>query len=540
MWTVAESEGYFHKMPPIMYEEDHIRSIIHQLLAVRESIMQREQEYQPMLDKLDENHFKSARNLVRYLALRTFNLREIQPKLSNLGISSIGTSERYTLGNLDNILHLLHLLVGEKYYGEKLHYEHQTTVFSSWEKLQRNTFTLFGKSTGNTPHIMVTMPGEAAENQALIKNLLQEGMNVARINCSHDEESVWKMIIDNIRREEKAQGRYCKIYMDLAGPKIRTGKVALIKMKKKKGKKQINYISLNIGETLHLYKADVLGTNAIYTESGDLIAPAKISMTLPQIFDDLKPNQRIWFDDGKIGAVVQSIQEKYAVLEVTHTGIKGGRLRAEKGINLPETDLDLPPLTGDDLKILPFIAKHADIVGYSFVRHPKDVATLRKHLLKYGREDIGLVLKIENRIAFHNLPALLFAAMKHRAIGVMIARGDLAIEVGWERIAEVQEEILWICEAAHIPIIWATQVLESLAKTGTASRAEITDAAMSNRAECVMLNKGPFIVEAVHMLGDILNRMYEHQWKKKRTLRTLRVAEYFFTSKEIKEEVRSL
>jgi pyruvate kinase len=108
--------------------------------------------------------------------------------------------------------------------------------------------------------------------------------------------------------------------------------------------------------------------------------------------------------------------------------------------------------------------------------------------------------------------------------GVMIARGDLAVECGFERLAEIQEEILWICEAAHIPVIWATQVLETLAKTGRPSRAEITDAAMGERAECVMLNKGPHIDRAVAVLDDILRRMEGHQRKKSARLRALRLA----------------
>ena len=111
--------------------------------------------------------------------------------------------------------------------------------------------------------------------------------------------------------------------------------------------------------------------------------------------------------------------------------------------------------------------------------------------------------------------------------GVMIARGDLAIEVGWERLAEVQEEILWLCEAAHVPVIWATQVLESLAKKGMPSRAEVTDAAMGGRAECVMLNKGPYIVETTRFLGDILGRMQSHQAKRRPALRSLAVSRNF-------------
>lgn len=107
----------------------------------------------------------------------------------------------------------------------------------------------------------------------------------------------------------------------------------------------------------------------------------------------------------------------------------------------------------------------------------------------------------------------------------MIARGDLAVEAGYERLAEVQEEMLWLCEAAHVPTVWATQVLETLAKKGLPSRAEITDAAMSGRAEAVMLNKGPYIPEAIECLDDILGRMQAHQTKKRALLRLLAVAE---------------
>ena len=110
------------------------------------------------------------------------------------------------------------------------------------------------------------------------------------------------------------------------------------------------------------------------------------------------------------------------------------------------------------------------------------------------------------------------------SVGVMIARGDLAVECGYERLAEAQEEILWISEAAHVPVVWATQVLETLTKTGRPTRAEITDAAMGERAECVMLNKGPYVVEAVRTLDDILRRMEAHQDKKRSMLRKLGVA----------------
>jgi len=183
-------------------------------------------------------------------------------------------------------------------------------------------------------------------------------------------------------------------------------------------------------------------------------------------------------------------------------------------------------LTAKDLEDLPFIARHADLIGYSFVRHADDIFQLHRHLADLHADRLGLILKVETRHAFAELPKLLLACMRGGPFGVMIARGDLAVECGFERMAEVQEEILWVCEAAHTPVIWATQVLESLAKTGMPSRAEVTDAAMSERAECVMLNKGPFIREAVRTLDNILRRMQAHQAKKRAMLRPLHLAQH--------------
>ena len=139
-----------------------------------------------------------------------------------------------------------------------------------------------------------------------------------------------------------------------------------------------------------------------------------------------------------------------------------------------------------------------------------------------GAAGCGLVLKIETEAAFTRLPEILLHAMRSQRVGVMIARGDLAVEVGYERLAELQEEILWLCEAAHMPVIWATEVLDHLARTGQPSRAEVTDAAMAQRAECVMLNKGPHLDTAIVVLDDILRRMSGHQRKKTALLRPLR------------------
>lgn len=249
---------------------------------------------------------------------------------------------------------------------------------------------------------------------------------------------------------------------------------------------------------------------------------AIITCTLPAIFDQVCVGERIWFDDGRIGGVIRRVESDWLEVEITHARDDGESLGGDKGINLPDSQLDLPALTEKDIQDLLVVAKEADMVGLSFVQNEKDIATLRACLKDLGSPKLGIVLKIETRRAFENLPELIFSAMANEVAGVMIARGDLAVECGYERLAEVQEEILWAAEAAHMPVIWATQVLETLAKTGLPSRAEITDAAMGQRAECVMLNKGAHILEAIRTLNDILGRMQTHQTKKRPLLRALR------------------
>ena len=137
------------------------------------------------------------------------------------------------------------------------------------------------------------------------------------------------------------------------------------------------------------------------------------------------------------------------------------------------------------------------------------------------------MIKVETPDAVRNLPDLLFSGMCEEKVGVMIARGDLAVEIGFERMSEVQEEILWICEAAHVPVIWATQVLETLNKSGVATRSEITDAAHAAFADCVMVNKGTHLIKTMETLKDILVRSGGHHVKKRYTSRPLSIAKRF-------------
>jgi pyruvate kinase len=183
-------------------------------------------------------------------------------------------------------------------------------------------------------------------------------------------------------------------------------------------------------------------------------------------------------------------------------------------MNFPQSDIKLPGLSEIDRLNLEFIVEHADAVSLSFIRKPADIQLLLDELDRLGADQLGLVIKVETKKAFKNLPRLILTAMRRYPIAVMIARGDLAVECGWARLAELQKEILWICDAARVPVVWATQVLEQEAKKGLPSRAEITDAAESQQADCVMLNKGPHILATIRTLDNILRRMQSLREKK--------------------------
>lgn len=285
---------------------------------------------------------------------------------------------------------------------------------------------------------------------------------------------------------------------------------------------------LHVGDTLVLHRGDRPGEPARYDEEGRLLEPAHVACTLGNVYTDVRVGEPVLFDDGKIEGVIRYVSDDEIQVEVTYAKPGGTKLRGFKGINLPESNLRLRGLNDKDRADLAFVVQHADVVNVSFVNEAEDVLDLLGELERLEAPEVfGIILKIETQRGFRNLPVILMAAMQRYPLGVMIARGDLAVECGWQHLAEVQEELLRLCEAAHVPIVWATQVLESVAKKGRPSRAEITDAAMSQRAECVMLNKGPYILEAIAMLDEILTTMQDFQQKKAPMLPMLPMTEPF-------------
>lgn len=619
-------------------ETEHLQKefefLVNQLVAIRSDMVSLANSFEKFLTEIDPNYQKSAQNLLHYLTFRCRDLRALQVKLARLGLSSLGRAESHVLATVDAVVKTLCHAMGKPWHSP----EPASIDFSVGRRLlEEHKEALLGRSPAeHHVHIMVTMPSEAADDYTLVHELVKSGMNCMRINCAHDDISAWSRMIEHLRRAERATQRSCRLLMDLAGPKLRTGMLEpgervikvrpvrdllgcvvrparvwlsslpiasptpsdaslpvsqywLSKLKvgdkiefqdvrgatrrlkildvtkdgcwaetkktayivpgtilscrsidgDQKGEVSVggflpheNPILLRQGDLLIL-SADVeLGRPATLDSSGQVLSPATIGCTLPEIIKDLRAGERVWLDDGKIGGFIEKVKGGRAYIRISECKEKGGKLRGDKGINLPDSRLRLPALTNKDIKDLEFIVQQADMVALSFANSADDVKLLQQHLTSISsqlgsKSKPAIVLKIETKRGFENLPAMLLAAMAAPCCGVMIARGDLAVECGFERLAEVQEEILWLCEAAHVPVIWATQVLESLAKEGLPSRAEISDAAMGTRAECVMLNKGPHIIEAVKALSDILRRMQGHQSKKSSMLRQLNLAQTF-------------
>ena len=576
-----------------------------------------EQSWSDWLDSVAPEHRSSARNLLQYWAIRQRDLRALQAHLAAHGLSSLGRSEPHVRGTLMAVRSAIDAMLD---HGAAPRCPTEQ-VGDGEQRLRRNAIELLGPCPAErATRIMVTLPSSAAGDPGLVRDLIERGMDIARINCAHDDADAWRSMARHVREAEAASGRSCLIAMDLAGPKLRTGglqpgprclklrphrdavgrvlaaarawltpsesparppepdmptllvpgewlnrrrtgdTVILYDARESKRRIVLESSGENTGQggmvgtackTTYLMAGTELrveGTDDV-TKLGDLppieqslvlrrgdllkvtrdcspvavspIGGARIGCSLPEVFDGARVGDAIHFDDGKIGGQITAVAPDALTVRIDHPPRGSAKLRAGKGINVPDTPLEICALTAKDIADLATVVELADVVEMSFVRTASDVHSLLDELRRIGDDRLGIVLKIETRQGFQNLPQLLLTAMNRGRVGVMIARGDLAVECGFERLAELQEEILWLCEAAHLPVIWATQVLEQCVETGLPTRAEISDAAMSERAECVMLNKGPCVLDAVAVLDEILRRMTEHHYKKTALLRRL-------------------
>jgi pyruvate kinase len=468
--------------------------------ALRQSVAAARTVYGSFRERIERPGFAaSALNLVQYLALRRQDLRVMQRQLMVLGLSTLGRSEGHVMASLDAVIATLSGLSGK----QPARAPSDRPFLRGERRLACNTDELFGPPRkGRAGRIMVTLGTEAADDPRVIAGLVAAGADVLRINCGHGDATEWARMIANARAA--APVRPMRVLMDIAGPKVRTGKVVT----------PASGNRLNVGDALFL-------TRRLDPDKANLFQ----ATCAPEcVIDRLSVGDLASMDDGKLSGHITARTDRGVMFTITAGRLKGVKLKPERGLNFPGVDLGLDPLTEKDRGDLDFVALNADLVGMSFVQTAAHVADFQLELAarRPDWQRLGLVAKIETPMGVRNLPDIIVQGAGRQPMAVMIARGDLAVEIGFERVAEVQQEILWLCEAAQVPAIWATQVLEGLVQDGLPSRSEMTDAATATQAECVMLNKGPNQVAAVAVLDRMFRTFAENQTKKTPTLRALK------------------
>ncbi|MCR9131711.1 MAG: pyruvate kinase [bacterium] len=589
---------------------EKIHKIIEEIDEVLTVIKKLESDHRHSIQKVHPSFKSGAKNLIHYGAFRSLNLKKLQKRLHQFGLSILDGTESHIATSLLTCRHFLLALVGEI----KPAAMRQGSVKRAIKQQKKHAKDLFGyRSKGRRVRIMITLPTEAAYDYTLIRNLIASGMNIARINCAHGNPEIWMRMIQNLQRAKTELRKKCKVFMDLAGPKLRTGQITagvtvrkftptrnasgevieptrikfvsdLYKLshndelpvdldwmhslvegdrvvckdaRNKRRKFVVKQVTKDhvhaecnktcylkpritlsvkstkrtcaigefhgINQALILRKDDLLrvinpnlDVNSTQPSNGQETEQELpfISCTAPEIFETVQAGEKIIFDDGKIEGIILEASSLELLVKITNAKHGGSKLRADKGINLPDSNLSYTGLTAKDKIDLQFIVKHADAVNASFVQSASDITELYKELnLLDAPDHLGVVLKIENQKAYQNLSSILLEGMKRYPLGVMIARGDLAIEAGWANMPRIQNEILRWCNSAHVPTVWATQVLENMAKKGIPSRSELTDVANSLKSDCVMLNKGDYILETLHLLHSILSDMDSYRDK---------------------------
>jgi len=337
--------------------------------------------------------------------------------------------------------------------------------------------------TGKRTKIVATV-GPACKSPEDLKTLIREGVNVFRINASHSTPGELQRWIQLAREASSQTGRYVATLVDLQGPRIRTGRL-------KDGKP----LQLEKGKEFSIVSAASPGFDSVITTS------------YRQFSKIVAKGDRVLLDNGLMELEIIRLEKNRAVGRV----LAGGRLGENKGINLPNARIDFPAVTEKDLGDLAIAAKmNADYIGLSFVRNEKDIQTVKKWMKKRGKE-IPVIAKIEKPQAVARFDAIL-----NEADGIMIARGDLGIEMGVEKVPVIQKRLVELSNRAGIPVVTATQMLESMMENPRPTRAEASDIANAvfDGTDAVMLSgetaMGKYPAESVRTMARIVREAETH------------------------------
>lgn len=323
--------------------------------------------------------------------------------------------------------------------------------------------------------------GPASNSYEKIEKLIQGGMDVARLNFSHGSHEKHHQVIENIRQASLKTNESVAILQDLGGPKIRIGKI------------EKESILLKEGSFFILTNRKIPGD-----EQG-------VSVTFPFLPQKVKKGDRIFLADGTLELKVKELTSTDIICRI----MRGGKLTSNKGINIPNISMDISSLTEKDYQDILFgIKNKVDFIGLSFTRNAEDVLGARKFLKENGAEDISLIAKIEKKEAVNNLKEIIEASD-----GIMIARGDLGVEIPLENVPLVQKDIIKKCNFVGKPVITATQMLMSMVGSPRPTRAEVTDVANAilDGTDAIMLSEetavGNYPVEAVETMNKIALRV---------------------------------
>ncbi|MED3843762.1 pyruvate kinase [Geobacillus stearothermophilus] len=324
--------------------------------------------------------------------------------------------------------------------------------------------------------------GPASESVEKLVQLMEAGMNVARLNFSHGDHEEHGRRIANIREAAKRTGRTVAILLDTKGPEIRTHNM------------ENGAIELKEGAKLVISMSEVLGT------------PEKISVTYPSLIDDVSVGAKILLDDGLISLEVNAVDKQAG--EIVTTVLNGGVLKNKKGVNVPGVKVNLPGITEKDRADILFgIRQGIDFIAASFVRRASDVLEIRELLEAHDALHIQIIAKIENEEGVANIDEILEAAD-----GLMVARGDLGVEIPAEEVPLIQKLLIKKCNMLGKPVITATQMLDSMQRNPRPTRAEASDVANAifDGTDAVMLSgetaAGQYPVEAVKTMHQIALR----------------------------------
>ncbi|UOQ95606.1 pyruvate kinase [Halobacillus shinanisalinarum] len=329
---------------------------------------------------------------------------------------------------------------------------------------------------------IVSTIGPASESTEMLTNLIEAGMNVTRLNFSHGDFEEHGARIKNIRQAAASTDKTVAILLDTKGPEIRTGSL-------KDGEAY-----LEKGATVYVTMEEIEGD------------AERFSVTYPGLINDVHPGSKILLDDGLVELLVEEILQEKS--EIKTTVLNNGLLKNKKGVNVPNVSVNLPGITEKDAKDIEFgIEQDVDFIAASFVRRASDVLEIRELLEKHDATHIQIIPKIENQEGVDNIDEILEVSD-----GVMVARGDLGVEIPAEDVPLVQKELIRKCNKAGKPVITATQMLDSMQRNPRPTRAEASDVANAifDGTDAIMLSgetaAGDYPVEAVQTMHNIAEK----------------------------------